>query len=812
MFTRRKVKRRAFLRSFQPRLERLEPRLLLTAISLDRRLVGEIEQPGETDTFTFEIMANRRVSVSVDTSPGGGNALGGALVALRDPGGQVVAQADVPDGDPALRDVALSAPATYTIEVSAAGGVTESIGFYELHLADRDPTPRPIDFGQSISGALDIRDRVQLFDLEIGQDQLGTPFTIVVDGDQTVRPVLELFSPDGSLLVGGASGTNVFDTRIADFTALATDEGGAGTGTYQIRTTALTNALGYFDLGVSDRPVEPPREINFSTFVAGHLDHLADEDVYTFAALAGDVVTVSVAGTGFTPDLLLTGPDGFASGTGNTDTHLRTTLPADGTYEILVGGSGPASVGHGPYLLGLSHPRPGAQPIAFGERAAGEIAVTGDFVDYRLTVDQAQVGRPVSITVSDVTHRSSNSFRGRLELYAPDGTRLERIDDIHYSHGGKIANAVLPEAGTYTIRFRERTDRFTGNFTIGVSNQPLTDPTPIADFNTEVTAQIAPLGDVDRFTFDGAGGQIVTVDLLSGSNLDLSLYGPDGQMLAGSGDFDTLLDKIELPTDGTYTIEISAGGGERHGQLLSTGAYSFAVWTPDRAPAPIPITFGEVQPGRIDIRGDIVDFELEVGAEQVSRPVSIVVSDVTNRSSDFFRGRLELYAPDGMRLERIDDIHYSHGGKIADVVLAEAGTYTIRFRERTDRFTGSFSVAVSDQAVTDPTPLPAFNTAITGAIARLAEVDRYTFDGAGGQVLTVDLLSGSNLNLTLYGPQGQVVAGAGDFDTLLDLVTLPEEGQYTLAVRAGGGERHGQLLSTAGYSFATSTRNTHTTK
>ncbi|TVS15302.1 MAG: hypothetical protein EA424_16410 [Planctomycetaceae bacterium] len=91
-------------------------------------------------------------------------------------------------------------------------------------------------------------------------------------------------------MVSGASGTNVFDTRIADFTALATDEGGAGTGTYQIRTTALTGALGYFELGVSDRPVEMPRDLALGTFVAGHLNHLADEDVYTFAALAGDVV------------------------------------------------------------------------------------------------------------------------------------------------------------------------------------------------------------------------------------------------------------------------------------------------------------------------------------------------------------------------------------------------------------------------------------------------------------------------------------------------------------------------------------------
>jgi hypothetical protein len=795
-------------RAFRVQFERLEERTLLTAAALDQRIPGEIAFPGEVDTFALDILHSEQISLTVDTTPSGTDQLlDGAWVAIRDPADQLLMQAEVLNGDPRMRDLELPAPGTYTIEVRAPSEAPERVGGYELHLADRDPEPQAMEFGSSVAGALDVRERVELFDLQIGAEELGRPFTIVVNGDQTVRPVLELLGPDGSVVASGNAGSNVRDTRIADFVALPEAEGGAGAGTYQIRTTAFTDALGYFELGVSDRPLDEPREIHFSSFVAGSLDHLADEDEYFFEALAGDVVTVAVVGTGYTAELLITGPDGFVAGTGDSDAHIRTTLPSDGTYSILVGGGGTASVGHGPYLLSLSEPRPEPVEITFGEVRAGRIRTTGDFVDFHLEVGAEHVGQPVSVTVSDVSNRSSSSFRGRLELYAPDGTRVARVDNIFYTSGGRIRDFVLPEAGTYTIRFLERTNRFTGDFTIGVSNQPTSEPIPIADFNTEITGAIAPLGDVDAFTFQGTGGQIVTVDLLSGSNLDLTLYRPDGQVLSGGGDFDTLLDRIELPEDGEYRLEIRAGGGERHSRLLTTGGYSFAVWTPNRDPEPIEIGFGQVRPGRIDIRGDIVDFEIEVGAEHVGKPVSVVVSDISNRSSSGFRGRLDLYGPDGTRLARVDNIFVTDGGRIGDFVLEEAGTYRIRFVERTHRFTGSFSVGVSDQPVAEPAALPGFNTEITGTLSRLAEVDRYTFAGTAGRVVTVDLLSGSNLDLTLYRPDGKVVAGNGDFDTLLDRIELSEDGEYTLVIRAGGGERHSRLLTTGGYSFAVWTPN-----
>ena len=60
-------------------------------------------------------------------------------------------------------------------------------------------------------------------------------------------------------------------------------------------------------------------------------------------------------------------------------------------------------------------------------------------------------------------------------------------------------------------------------------------------------------------------------------------------------------------------------------------------------------------------------------------------------------------------------LHYD-ALEIDDFVLPVAGTYTIRVFEGGNDATGNFTIGVSDQPIRLPTPLPAFNTTISGAI------------------------------------------------------------------------------------------------
>src|SRR5207247_11143995 len=97
------------------------------------------------------------------------------------------------------------------------------------------------------------------------------------------------------------SGSSSCAPRILDSRPQDVAAGGAGPGTYQIKVGAATADTGGFEIGVSDRPVEAAQPIPFSTYVAGNLERLADENVYTLQGRQGDVVTVNVTGTGFAP-------------------------------------------------------------------------------------------------------------------------------------------------------------------------------------------------------------------------------------------------------------------------------------------------------------------------------------------------------------------------------------------------------------------------------------------------------------------------------------------------------------------------------
>lgn len=85
----------------------------------------------------------------------------------------------------------------------------------------------------------------------------------------------------------------------------------------------------------------------------------------------------------------------------------------------------------------------------------------------------------------------------------------------------------------------------------------------------EVQGTISANGEVDRYTFDAAEGDFVTVSLLSNvgqfGNFDaeLSVDGPDGSQVAYNDDFNNLNSQVsfEVVEQGTYTILARALGG-----------------------------------------------------------------------------------------------------------------------------------------------------------------------------------------------------------------------------------------------------------
>src|SRR5205823_10131189 len=133
-------------------------------------------------------------------------------------------------------------------------------------------------------------------------------------------------------------------------------------------------------------------------------------------------------------------------------------------------------------------------------------------------------------------------------------------------------------------------------------------------------------------------------------------------------------------------------------RLDDTGGYSFAVWTPNRNPPPVPIAFGQSLLGQEAIQGDIVGYCLKVGPVQVGTPVSIVLSSEFNFQG--FRARLELLAPDGtLQIGRASGRDWVYAAELDDFVLQEDGAYTLRCHNAGYNLTGAFSLGVSYQPV-----------------------------------------------------------------------------------------------------------------
>ena len=388
-----------------------------------------------------------------------------------------------------------------------------------------------------------------------------------------------------------------------------------------------------------------------------------------------------------------------------------------------------------------------------------------------------------------------------LELFAPDGSRLagNSTSRAFNANAVEIDDFVLPVAGTYTIRVRDSGDDNTGSFTLGVSDQPITDPTALAAFNQVVSGAIDSIGDVDDHVFSATAGTVVTIERNSGSFVDITLLGPDGQVVSGGGTSDPRLHLVTLPADGDYVVRIEPSGGTVGGSLDDTGAYSFTVWTPDRDPTPIPIDFGQQLAATVAAEGDLVDFRLEVLPEHLGRPVSIVVT----APPDPFGQILELFGPDDARLavNSTSRAFNVNAVEIDDFVLPVEGVYTIRVRDSGDDNTGSFTLGVSDQAITSPTALAGFNQVVSGAIDSIGDVDDHVFSATAGTVVTIERNSGSFVDITLLGPDGVIVSGGGTNDTRLHLVTLPADGDYIVRIEPMGGTISSQLDDTGAYSF-----------
>ncbi|PAY17501.1 hypothetical protein CKO51_20775, partial [Rhodopirellula sp. SM50] len=719
---RRQKKRNACRRNLQACLEKLEPRRVLASVSLDQIFADSISVSGETDLFTLEISDPRSASFTVNATPLQSQDLGGGRLVLRAPDNTVIVTSDVEIGNPQIRDLELAASGVYTIEVSAPVADPNRVGDYELHLADRNPSPQTIDFGQSMTGTIGLLDGVQSYSIDISTEQLDSPFSVALDGDGVLRPKIDIFAPNGDLFSESDSGRYVYDTRIADFTPLVIGDAANANARYQ---SALgDNAFGAndvdlyrVDLSQGDLLVAGigAQSVGLSGLdgvlrifdAQGNQQSINDDTAMgadpaiVFSAPESGVYFIGVssdANDGYDPHAVGSGSSGLSTGAyqlllsrsavdenpgvdvGDTlatanvlnvaagsTRHLQATV-GDGTQdtsdvdlfrvdlepgEILSAGVVADQIGLSNLNAYLRLFDAGGNPILANDDLIGTdssiifpVTVAGTY--YLGVSSSGNTQYDVSLSGSGTAGTSEGDYQLIVSRSTYSGTLAEDVSETLV--GAKSVNLSddsgrQADSGTYTIRVTGVTDDL-GSFELGVSDRPIETP-QAAEFSAFGAGYLDRLGDEDAFTLTGQAGDQITVSVTgTGFTPDLQLIGPDGQN-AASGDYDTNV-TVTLPEDGTYTALVRGGGPAS----IGNGPYLISVSDPQ--PAPIPIGFGERLAGEVHVPGDFVEFELSVSVSEVGKSVSIVHSTVTNFSGSY-RSVLELYAPDGSQLESTVD-------------------------------------------------------------------------------------------------------------------------------------------------------------
>lgn len=336
--------------------------------------------------------------------------------------------------------------------------------------------------------------------------------------------------------------------------------------------------------------------------------------------------------------------------------------------------------------------------------------------------------------------------------------------------------------------------------------------------NSEVRGEItAETGSV-RYSFDARAGTLVTIRMVADPGVDLDplliLRDPTGAVLlenddTTSGDKNSLLEYVELPLDGPYTIEAT----RFQQQLGSTvGGFTLTVSDVTTIPRPTPeiFTSGAIRIGE-PVEGRITD-EIFVNTYAYEGRVGEVI---TIRMEAIGDGLLDTYVilstVDGTVLAEDDDGGGSPGSSLIDGVEIPAdGLYVIsatRFQQELGSSSGAYRLTVTytvdENAAREETVGINFGELIQGEVVPGQRTTLYRFYGEEGQRITAALRfrTGSlPLILILMDEDDRELARAAvgreaRIVTSREIANfpLPISGDYTLRVaRAPGADDPGQ--------------------
>lgn len=583
--------------------------------------------------------------------------------------------------------------------------------------------------------------------------------------------------------------------------------------------------------------------ITLGETVTGTLTLQSPSAAYRFEGRDDDVLTITLESDDFDAFLTLLGPDGTEltsddDGAGGQNARITAfVLPADGVYTILVDSYNRISTGS--YRLALAgvsaSPSPAPtttlMPTATPPAEAQRIQA-GDSLSGALTrqmpsaafVFSGSAGEVFTITLT------SDDFDTFLTLQDTAGNVLATDDDRAGNFNARIEAFALPADGDYTILAGSYNGAGVGDFTLTLARAEIqTSPTPTAapptpeapgarlEIGATAAGTLTSAGPVERYTFEGRAGLVVTITLAS-TDFDayLILENAEGVALAAdddsAGGSDARIAAFALPADGLYTIVAGSYTNMGVGDFTLTlealeGPTPAPTETPvapdtptptgtvepDITPTPVEPTPVRTEPATPEPAGSITIGQAVTGAlTDEARSAAYTLEgragDIVSISliSNDFDAFLRVFDPSGLELAHDDDSGSGLNALIALLQLPADGLYTI-MAESLGGDTGGYTLEVSAAAVR---PVE-YGQTVESALLPGEGAAIYRFQGQAGDVITISAESSAfDAYLLLLQPGAANLPLAEDDDSggsrnaLIGPYTLADAGDYFIVVRS----------------------------
>ena len=311
---------------------------------------------------------------------------------------------------------------------------------------------------------------------------------------------------------------------------------------------------------------------------------------------------------------------------------------------------------------------------------------------------------------------------------------------------------------------------------------------------TLTSGRIAVAGEVDRYSFVGQAGQLISLALASTGGFSANPASTSAELVlvAPSGTTAGVLrtnsqSNFRLLENGTYIVRVAAANRTR------TGSYhlNFECFGPV-SPDAVSIGCGTLASGQILAAGQV---DLLTLSGQAGQLISLALASTAGFSANPASTSVELtlFAPSGAALGVL------RSNSQANIRLLESGTHIIRVSAANLSRTGSYNVNLECVVPASPDAVPiACGTLASGQILAAGEVDLYALSGQAGDLISLALAStggfsanpaSTSAELTVFAPSGAAV-GVLRSNSQTN-IRLAESGTHVIRVSAANLSRTG---------------------